>query len=82
MKKNMKKIELHVRLDGSLDLAYASELLGRDARAEMVGHGSQSPSDHQEKFALPLKPIANVGPDTQIQLPVGTEPGKRRSNLC
>ena len=33
----MKKIELHLHLDGSINIDYASKLLGRDCRNELIG---------------------------------------------
>jgi hypothetical protein len=32
----MKKIELHLHLDGSISIDYASKLLGRDCNDELV----------------------------------------------
>lgn len=51
----MKKVELHVHLDGSLNVKHASELLGYDARERMVGHGSSSLAEYLEKFTVPIE---------------------------
>lgn len=49
----MKKIELHLHLDGSLDLDYAKELMGRDVYAEMVSEHSTNLKEYLQKFSLP-----------------------------
>lgn len=50
----MKKIELHLHLDGSLNVEYASELLGKDCKNEMVGSNSTSLADYLKRFDLPI----------------------------
>ncbi len=49
----MKKIELHLHLDGSLNIDYASKILGRDCRDELIGTGSSSLTDYLKRFNLP-----------------------------
>ena len=49
----MKKVELHLHLDGSLDIDYASELVGEDVRSRMVSTSDSSLSEYLEKFYLP-----------------------------
>lgn len=49
----MKKVELHLHLDGSLDIDYASELVGEDVRSQMVSTSDSSLSEYLEKFYLP-----------------------------
>lgn len=49
----MKKVELHLHLDGSLDIPYASKLAGRDVSSEMVSHNDKSLKEYLEKFAVP-----------------------------
>ena len=50
----MKKIELHLHLDGSLNVEYASKLLGKDCKNEMVGSNSTSLADYLKRFDLPI----------------------------
>lgn len=49
----MKKVELHLHLDGSLDVEYASKLAGRDVLSEMVSRNDTSLKSYLEKFNLP-----------------------------
>ena len=49
----MKKIELHLHLDGSLDIEYAKKLLGRNVYDEMVSSRDGSLAQYLEKFYLP-----------------------------
>ena len=51
----MKKIELHLHLDGSLDIELASEIVGRDIYNEMVSKNDGSLTDYLKKFYLPGK---------------------------
>lgn len=51
----MKKIELHLHLDGSLNIAYASRLMGRDVTEELVSIHDKSLAEYLEKFELPIK---------------------------
>ena len=51
----MKKIELHLHLDGSLNIAYACRLMGRDVTEELVSIHDKSLSEYLEKFELPIK---------------------------
>ena len=50
----MKKIELHLHLDGSLNVDYASKLLDRDCKDEMIGSNSTSLADYLKRFDLPI----------------------------
>lgn len=49
----MKKVELHLHLDGSLDIDYAKELAGRDVYNDMVSSNDGSLAQYLEKFYLP-----------------------------
>lgn len=49
----MKKIELHLHLDGSLDIEYAKELTGRNVYNQMVSSRDGSLAQYLEKFYLP-----------------------------
>ena len=51
----MKKIELHLHLDGSINIDYASKLLGRDCRNELIGSNSTSLADYLKRFDLPIE---------------------------
>ncbi len=51
----MKKVELHLHLDGSLNLEYAKKLLGRDCKKEMCSTNSKNLKEYLEKFTLPIK---------------------------
>ena len=51
----MKKVELHLHLDGSLDINYASKLAGRDITSEMVSRNDTSLTDYLKKYDLPAK---------------------------
>ncbi len=51
----MKKIELHLHLDGSLNVDYTNELLGRDCRKDMCSTNSKDLKDYLDKFDLPIK---------------------------
>lgn len=51
----MKKVELHLHLDGSIDVNYARELVGRDVSNEMIGSGSKTLKEYLDKFQLPIK---------------------------
>lgn len=51
----VKKIELHVHLDGSINRQRASELLGYDATKDLVVHDAHSLAEFLEKFDLSLK---------------------------
>ena len=49
----MKKVELHLHLDGSLDIDYAKEIVGRDVYSDMVSVYDNSLKEYLEKFTLP-----------------------------
>ena len=49
----MKKIELHLHLDGSLDIEYAKKLYGKDVYDQMVSNNDNSLAEYLEKFYLP-----------------------------
>ena len=46
----MKKIELHLHLDGSLDINYARKLTGRNVDNEMISNNDASLAEYLEKF--------------------------------
>ena len=49
----MKKIELHLHLDGSLNIDYASKLLGRDCKDELISTNSNNLAEYLKRFDLP-----------------------------
>ena len=49
----MKKIELHLHLDGSLNIEHASNLLGRDCKDELISTNSNSLAEYLKRFDLP-----------------------------
>jgi len=51
----MKKIELHLHLDGSIDIDYASKLMGRDVSKELEAHHSKNLKEYLEKFSLAIQ---------------------------
>ncbi len=61
----MKKIELHLHLDGSLDINYAKELVGRDVYSEMVSSHDGNLKQYLEKFYLPDELMTNY--DTIVE---------------
>lgn len=51
----MKKVELHLHLDGSVDVEYASKKLGYDVSNEMISINDTSLKSYLEKFDIPGK---------------------------
>ena len=51
----MKKIELHLHLDGSCDVEYASKLIGRNIKNDLVAGKTNNLSEYLKKFALPIE---------------------------
>ena len=51
----MKKIELHLHFDGSIDVGYASWLMKRDVKDELVSKNDSSLNEYLKKFDLPIK---------------------------
>ncbi len=49
----MKKVELHLHFDGSLDLSYAEKLVGHDVYDEMVSTRDGNLAEYLKKFDLP-----------------------------
>lgn len=56
----MKKIELHLHLDGSCDIDYASKLLGKDVKDKLVVANANSLSEYLEKFELPISLLQDL----------------------
>lgn len=51
----MKKVELHLHLDGSINIPYAEKLVGRDIKKEVMGNGSKTLKEYLDKFSLPIQ---------------------------
>lgn len=51
----MKKVELHLHLDGSLNISYAEKILGADVSSQMIATGCHSLSEYLKKFDLPIQ---------------------------
>ena len=49
----MKKIELHLHLDGSINIDFANKIIGCDVRNKLIGTNSSSLKNYLEKFDLP-----------------------------
>lgn len=49
----MKKIELHVHLDGSLNVEYANKLMKKDITNELVATNTSNLKEYLEKFKIP-----------------------------
>lgn len=50
----MKKIELHIHLDGSLKIEYVEKLLNRPVKNEMIANKCQCLTEYLDKFKLPI----------------------------
>lgn len=50
----MKKIELHLHFDGSIDSSYASWIMKRDVQDELISKSDSSLTDYLSKFDLPI----------------------------
>ena len=51
----MKKIELHLHFDGSIDVGYASWLMKEDVKDELISKNDSSLNEYLKKFDLPIK---------------------------
>ena len=56
----MKKVELHLHLDGSIDEEYASKLIGRDVSKELIANDSKTLAEYLERFTLPIKLLQDI----------------------
>lgn len=56
----MRKVELHLHLDGSLDIDYTNKLLGYDATDELVDTTSRNLEEYLKKFVLPVKLLQDL----------------------
>lgn len=56
----MRKVELHLHFDGSIDVPYTNQLLGYDASNELIDTNSSSLSEYLEKFKLPIKLLQDL----------------------
>ena len=51
----MRKIELHLHFDGSINVEYTNKLLGYDASNELIDTNSSNLGEYLDKFKLPIK---------------------------
>lgn len=56
----MKKIELHLHLDGSCNIELASQLEGKDVSNELIASNTDSLSKYLESFTLPIKLLQDL----------------------
>lgn len=56
----MKKIELHLHLDGSCDIEYASQLVGRSVTKDLVADNVNNLTEYLEKFSLPINLLQDL----------------------
>ncbi len=56
----MKKVELHLHLDGSCDVELSSKLVGRDVRDELIASNTNSLAEYLERFNLPIKLLQDL----------------------
>ncbi len=56
----MKKIELHLHFDGSIDIDYTNKLLGYDATNELIDTTSKNLSEYLNKFNLPIQLLQDL----------------------
>lgn len=56
----MKKIELHLHFDGSINVEYTNKLLGYDATDELIDTTSKDLGEYLKKFELPIKLLQDL----------------------
>lgn len=56
----MKKIELHLHFDGSINVEYTNKLLGYDATDELIDTTSRDLGEYLKKFELPIKLLQDL----------------------
>ncbi len=56
----MKKIELHLHFDGSINVGYTNKLLGYDATDELIDTTSRDLGEYLKKFELPIKLLQDL----------------------
>lgn len=69
----MKKIELHLHLDGSCDVELASKLIGRDVENELVASNAKDLSEYLERFDLPIKLLQELNNIEEFSYLLGKE---------
>ena len=57
---SLKKIELHLHFDGSIDIDYTNKMLGYDATSELVDTTSKNLNEYLAKFDLPIKLLQDL----------------------
>lgn len=56
----MKKIELHLHFDGSINVEYTNKLLGYDVTDELIDTTSRDLGEYLKKFELPIKLLQDL----------------------
>lgn len=56
----VRKVELHLHFDGSIDVSYTNQLLGYDASSELIDGNSSSLGEYLEKFKLPIRLLQDL----------------------
>lgn len=56
----MKKIELHLHFDGSINVGYTNKLLGYDATCDLIDTTSRDLGEYLKKFDLPIKLLQDL----------------------
>lgn len=56
----MKKVELHLHLDGSCNVELASKIVGRDVHNDLISSNAESLADYLTKFELPIKLLQDL----------------------
>jgi len=56
----MRKIELHLHFDGSINVEYTNKLLGYDASNELIDTNSSNLGEYLDKFKLPIKLLQDL----------------------
>ena len=51
---NMKKIELHLHLDGSLNIDYVNKIMNKDCSLDLISNNSKDLKEYLTKFSLPI----------------------------
>ena len=69
----MKKIELHLHLDGSLNISYAEKILGTDVSSQMIATGCHNLSEYLEKFNLPIQLLQEKKKITEFSYLLGKD---------
>ena len=56
----MKKIELHLHFDGSIDVNYTNQLMHKDCKNLLVSNDSKNLTQYLDKFSLPISLLQDI----------------------